>query len=243
MNLTLQYHLASLSKNNNSNTIDRRSKTTYTPVPTKSSDFVKMKVSHFESSNTLQNSIRNVFFSKEERFQKIDKDGKTDKFYNTKKPKTERSAGFGYGNRKPIIIEKEGPSPNAYNIYSCFENNVNNKKGTTLSSRLETEPNARYKLPGPGSYFNSSINNDTKSGYSIVGKNGTFFDSLAKSGTKISPQNYKIKYEMVENGRFNGVAMGIGEKSTMKHTSTPGVGSYNLPSCFDSKKKNTYALN
>lgn len=184
-----------------------------------------------------------MYFPKDERFKPIDKDGKTDNFYQAKSSKNDRSAGFGYGGRKPIVVPKEGPSPQDYKIESCFDSNINSKKGTTLRSRIETEPSTRKSIPGPGAYFNNSKNNDPKGGISLSGKNGNFLDSYGKSGTNVSPQNYNIKYDAVENGRFNKVTMGIGDKNKSYASSNPGVGSYNLPSCFDPKKKNTYSLN
>jgi hypothetical protein len=53
--------------------------------------------------------------------------------------------------------------------------------------------------------------------------------------------------KFVQNQRFAniGTGMGFGDKSWGKITESnyPGVGSYNLPSIFDKKRKYKYALN
>ena len=50
-------------------------------------------------------------------------------------------------------------------------------------------------------------------------------------------QKYKIKYRSTENGRYNGVGFGYGNKSIINISDNPGPGNYNLPSCFDMKRK------
>jgi hypothetical protein len=55
--------------------------------------------------------------------------------------------------------------------------------------------------------------------------------------TGVSPQKYKIKYRSTENNRYNGVGFGYGNKSKLNISDNPGPGNYNLPSCFNMKRR------
>ena len=71
-----------------------------------------------------------------------------------------------------------------------------------------------------------------------------YYDQFLKGKSSVSPQTYKLNYSLIENNRFKLLKIGgMGHEKLSSKNVTPGVGTYNLPSCFDNSKKRTYALN
>lgn len=214
------------------------------PFPRSLSESYLSKIPKFESSNTLQNSIHNVVFSKEKRFSKSMISSENSEFYCPPPLKSARAAGIGIGNKKDFLPLLKTPSPCDYKIMSCFDINIKKNKGITMTSRHEEGKNKQKDFPGPGLYFKKFNWLNKIKGTTMISRRGLYYDQIVKGRSSVSPQSYKLNYSLIENNRFKLLKIGgMGHEKLSSSNKTPGVGTYNLPSCFDISKKRTYALN
>lgn len=234
------------SQRRTSNTKSDIHNKSYQKTLTKSlSESFLYSIPKFESSNTLRNSIHNVVFSKDKRFHKLPPSSSTAQFYNLPSLTNTRAAGIGFGNKNNFLPLLKTPAPCAYKIKSCFEISREKNKGISLTSRSSSvEPSKKLKTPGPSDYFKPLDWLDPTKGVTIVSRHGFYYDDYLKGRSEVSPVSYKLNFSQIESGRYK--VIGIGgtghEKAKIKDTN-PGVGSYNLPSCFDQSKKRGYVLN
>lgn len=149
---------------------------------------------------------------------------------------------FGNEKRKEVFPGNENPSPLDYKINTCFEDDYFHNKGCTISPRYEANK-GKLNPPEPGTYNFITPSWNKQYPISFSSRHFFFFHDMIKNRTNVSPQKYKINYEPSENSRFKEIGLGIGERVSFHHNPTPGVGSYNLPSCFDMRKRTKYALN
>jgi hypothetical protein len=75
-----------------------------------------------------------------------------------------------------------------------------------------------------------------------------YYDGILKTANNISPQKYNPKTDFVANSRFKniGISLGYGTKtweSVIIKSSTPGIGTYNIPSIFDKGRRYKVPLN
>jgi hypothetical protein len=144
---------------------------------------------------------------------------------------------MGESERKSLLIKKnDNPDPARYIIKDNFDYNILKKKGYSINSYRNKNSNLN-KFPGPGQY-KSKINFWMKNEQCTLKHRPPFYlmDKI-KLLTGVSPQKYKIKYRSTENNRYNGVGFGYGNKSKLNISDNPGPGNYNLPSCFDMKRR------
>lgn len=183
-------------------------------------------------------------FPKDKRFPKSMILYENSEFYCPPPIKSARAAGIGLGNKKDFLPLLNTPSPCAYKIISCFDLNLQKNKGITMTSRRENGKNKQKDLPGPGVYFKKINWLDKTKGTTMVSRRGLYYDQFLKGRSSVSPQTYKFNYSLIENNRFKLLKIGgMGHEKLSSKNVTPGVGTYNLPSCFDNSKKRTYALN
>lgn len=149
---------------------------------------------------------------------------------------------FGNEKRKEVFPGNENPSPSDYKINTCFEDDYFHKKGYTISPRYSINKD-KLNPPGPGTYNFNTPSWNKQYPISFSPKRFFFFHDMIKNRTNVSPQRYKINYEPSESKRFKAISLGIGERNSIYRNNIPGVGSYNLPSCFDMHRRTKYALN
>jgi Sperm-tail PG-rich repeat len=140
-----------------------------------------------------------------------------------------RAAGFGYGKRWQLENSKgkDAPSPDKYNIPSCFDLE---KRGPTLQGSERDYPmHQRSSTPGPGTY---SIG-------STICKDGPKFSFRPRMPTKIRqgsppPGTYDPKYNLLEKSNYSEISFGNGPKARedKPRPNTPGPGTYEVPSSF-----------
>ncbi len=95
-------------------------------------------MSQFQSTNSLQNSVFSWTFGKKKRFN--DFKFKNQRLYDTSTSnKSNRYTSLGYGNKLDLMSKqgKGSPSPHNYNIRSCFEKNLSERKGIILAQKLK----------------------------------------------------------------------------------------------------------
>ena len=206
----------------------------------KNSKKLLIKIPHFESSSTLRTSIHFFKFPTEPRFTNLHSYSTSSNFFHDSKShkKIPRLYGtMGESERKSLLIKKnDNPDPARYIIKDNFDYNILKKKGYSINSYRNKNSNLN-KFPGPGQY-KSKINFWMKNEQCTLKHRPPFYlmDKI-KLLTGVSPQKYKIKYRSTENGRYNGVGFGYGNKSILNISDNPGPGNYNLPSCFDMKRR------
>ena len=159
--------------------------------------------------------------------------------------KNSRAAGIGFGQR--FLAEKyRSPSPSEYFIKTQFEENLDKNKGASMKGRLPYKIDTSRKLPGPADY-SKDVPWVNENQFSIRQRRGFYYDEELKEKTCISPEKYSPMMKLISNKRFIdiGIGIGYGTKCFDKifASSTPGVGSYDLPSVFDKTRKFTYSLN
>lgn len=200
----------------------------------------------FESANTLQNSIHNISFTKDERFrQRQGSVNNSAHFYNLPPLNSLRSAGIGFGHRNSLLPLFQTPSPCQYKIPSRLELNMKYHKGITIAQRYSNiDMNKKNKYPGPGAYFKKINWTDKTKGAVLISRKGMYYDEYLKGRGDVNPLTYSVKYSLIDKGRYKNIVIGgMGHAKLDAGTCSPGVGSYNLPSCFDRKMKRSYALN
>lgn len=104
-------------------------------------------MSPFKSSNSLQNSIYSFSFCKLGRFDGLYKKPHTDNIYNIPEKKNMRFTSQGFGKRYDLIglNGKYTPPPNSYNLKSCFERNIEDKKGPLILEKFSQIVKKIYK--------------------------------------------------------------------------------------------------
>ena len=200
----------------------------------------------FESANTLQNSIHNISFTRDERFpQRQSSVNNSAHFYNLPPLNSLRSAGIGFGRRNSLLPLFQTPSPCQYKIPSRLELNMKYHKGITIAQRYSNiDMNKQNKYPGPGAYFKKINWTDKTKGAVLISRKGMYYDEYLKGRGDVNPLTYSVKYSLIDKGRYKNIVIGgMGHAKLDAGTCSPGVGSYNLPSCFDRKMKRSYALN
>ena len=205
------------------------------------------KIPNFESSFTLRTSNHFFKFSTGARFTNPHSNSTSSNFFHDSRPhkKTPRLYGtMGESERKSLLIKiNDNPDPAKYVIKDNFDYNIKKKKGYSLNSYDNRNNLGNLnKIPGPGQY-KTKINFWMKKEPCTLKHRPPFYllDKI-KLLTGVSPQKYKIKYQITENNRYNGVGFGYGKKHIINISDNPGPGKYNLPSCFDMKRKKV-ALN
>lgn len=95
-------------------------------------------MSEHKSSNSLQNSVYSWSFGKEGRFKSY-KNAITESMQLLPTTRTHRTTTLGFGERysfKPLIGEGS-PAPNKYNIRTCFDINIEHKKGVKIKKKVD----------------------------------------------------------------------------------------------------------
>lgn len=186
---------------------------------------------HFESPYTLQaHTPPSISFTKEERFRNTSYQHKSENLGRLWL-KNSPSFKFAIDKRKDLFICNKNPAGANYNIKTCFDNNIINKKGIILASR-NSDPKDIKNVPGPGRY-NVNLSWKKQNPINMTSRQFYFFYDCIKNRSTVSPQRYYINYDSTENARYRKVGFGIGDKNSNYYSITPGVGSYNLPSRFD----------
>lgn len=118
--------------------------------------------------NTLNSSPSKSLYSfpKSRRFHEATKSYCGTAFYELPSQKFKRGAALGYGNKSDFTLgDKFKPSPQQYNLKTCFETNKFKGKGSSFNSRA----NIKFgnfpvvtKTPGPGSYETDIANRPFK---------------------------------------------------------------------------------
>jgi hypothetical protein len=140
-----------------------------------------------------------------------------------------RSTTFGFGKRYELVnaTGKDAPSADKYSIPSCFETE---KKGPSMAGGLRDTPGKnRPTTPGPGTYDLGTT----------ICKDGPKFSFRPKFHTKDRfksppPGSYNPKFNLMEKNHYSEITFGVGPRSKEGKTrpSTPGPGTYEIPSCF-----------
>ncbi len=94
------------------------------------------KISHFNSTNSLQNSTSSYSIPKEARFKSNYTKIATDSIYSLPDAKSNRGASIGLGEKSSLIKLSVIPSPNAYNIKSIFELNKAKGRGASIGEKF-----------------------------------------------------------------------------------------------------------
>lgn len=95
-------------------------------------------MSHYKSSNSLQNSVHSFSFNRQPKFDGTYKKSLSETIYNIPSIKSTRYASQGYGNRVDFSNPngKASPAPNTYRIKSCFDNSLDHKKGCMILEKF-----------------------------------------------------------------------------------------------------------
>ena len=138
-----------------------------------------------------------------------------------------RATTFGFGRRwfPQNPKGKDAPSPDKYNIPSCFDLE---KRGPSLAgNQRDHSLLPRSNTPGPGTYEIVST----------LCKDGPKFSFRPKISTKTRcgsppPGTYNPKYGLLEKNNYSEISFGIGPraKETKTRPHTPGPGTYEVPS-------------
>ena len=203
--------------------------------------------SEFISSSSLRNSSYCWSLGRAPRASLNSYKKYNDNIYNIPDFKSTRFTNLGYGSRKDLrpTPGKGDPSPDAYKIYSLFENNLRHKKGPILGQRLLYERKDSKFKPGPGAY--NSKDNEKYGTLPIMMKfrHSFFYDEdIRQKKATVSMQKYSPKYNYVERKRFNGITFGYGDRPRMYALNNyPGPAAYKIPSIFDRGYKGKLPLN
>jgi hypothetical protein len=203
--------------------------------------------SEFISTNVLRNSSYCWSIGRDRRIKDKAYKKYNDNIYNIPSLKSTRSTMQGYGSRKEFYIPlgKGDPSPNAYNILSIFDININKRKGKSFGTKLNYNKKDERFRPGPGSYESKNYKDFGNIPILLKSRQGFFYDDdLKKKKATVSMQRYKPNYKWVEKRRFNGITFGIGDRPKMYALNYfPGPGSYRVPGNFDRGYKGKLPLN
>jgi hypothetical protein len=159
---------------------------------------------------------------------------------------------MGFGFRQEIINRKEvdsKPSPNEYQFKSFFLDNINKKRGYSISNKLNYNVGEAKNNPGPCEYDNSvSLEWVKRTPCSMKFRKDFFYQDDIKKMHDVSPMKYLPDTKIVENNRFrnNSISFGIGLlhfQIKEQMDKIPGPGRYNLPSVFDKRKTGKIPLN
>lgn len=140
-----------------------------------------------------------------------------------------RSTTFGYGKRwQPRNpCGKDSPSPDKYSIPSCFD--LEKRGPIMLGSKGDFSNQSRSSTPGPGSY-------DLQSTLFKDAPKFTFRPKIIDKvrGYTPSPGAYNPKYRLQERANYSEITFGVGSRSkdNRPRPSTPGPGTYEVPSSF-----------
>jgi hypothetical protein len=96
-------------------------------------------ISQFQSSNSLQNSTSSWTFTKANRFSHGNyKRNLTDSIYSLPEFKNRRYTTQGLGGRKDLRprVGSCSPPPDTYNIKTCFDVNIQKRKGMSLLQKV-----------------------------------------------------------------------------------------------------------
>jgi hypothetical protein len=207
---------------------------------------LSLKVSNFHSTNSLQNSIYAYSIPKEERFRGNINKLYTDTIYTITESKRNKGTSLGLGDKSSLVNSHKGPGPQQYNILSIFEKNKQKHKGLIIGEKLPYKLDEEGKTPGPQNYF-TPLQWKKQNPLTLKFRHGFYYDDEMKyKGPVLSPQKYKPNFKTIEGTRYQNIkiSIGLGAKSSMCNSNkSPGPGDYNLPSIFDLKRKNKYALN
>jgi len=207
---------------------------------------LSFKVSNFNSTNSLQNSIYAYTIPKEERFRGNINKLYTDTIYTITESKINKGTSLGLGDKSSLVNSKTVPGPQQYNILSIFEKNKQKHRGLIIGEKLPYKLDEEGKTPGPQNYF-TPIQWKKQNPLTLKFRHGFYYDEEMKyKGPVLSPQKYKPNFSTIEATRYQNIkiSIGVGSKSSMlNNNKSPGPGDYNLPSIFDLKRKNKYALN
>ena len=140
-----------------------------------------------------------------------------------------RATGFGFGKRwEPKNARgNDAPSPDKYNIPSCFDTD---KKGPVLLGNQRDQPlQPRSSTPGPGAYTRGTT----------ICKDAPKFTFRGKFVSKVRPSSpppgtYNPKYNLLEKNNYSEITFGTGPKAKedRPRPNTPGPGTYEVPSAF-----------
>jgi len=207
-------------------------------------------LSYDNSASTLQHSALSTKFPKAERFP-IQKSYSQSQLHlllpSTLSPK---ATSLGYGNKKimseaALRASLETPSPDHYHPKLWTDKNKGKSFGIHYDAYKKVYlphthvvlPEIASKIPGPGTY-------NIKDGFSFNGKGytlkprGKMFNEV--SGERAPPSgHYKPNLSLVEPSRYHKITFGVGGRSdfTKEGSQSPGPGTYQLSSKFDSYKK------
>ena len=168
-----------------------------------------------------------------------------DNIYNIPDNKSNRYTSQGYGQRGGQFISKNKftPSPQTYTINTLFDYNLRHNRGFTMLGK-SAESNRRNYTPGVGAY---NLIRTAKYGIipiTIKSRQGFFYDDdMKKKKYTVSMQKYHPQYHLVENTRYSGAGIGIGERLSFSKNRNPGPADYHIPGNFDRGLKGKLALN
>lgn len=168
-----------------------------------------------------------------------------DRIYNIPDFKSTRWTMQGFGKRDDVrlVFGKGSPSPDKYQINTCFDFNIKHNKGPTMLGK-SSGPRKGRPTPGPGAYELMKPPTFGIIPITVKSRQGFFYDwDLKKKKYTVGMQKYHPIHTLVERRRFNGVGFGIGERNAWKSNGYPGPGSYNVPSIFERGLKGKLVLN
>ena len=201
--------------------------------------------SQFSSPSSLQNSSYCWTIPKDVRIKDKGYKKLNDNIYNIPDNKSNRYTSQGYGQRGGQFISKNKftPSPQTYTINTLFDYNLRHNRGFTMLGK-SAESNRRNYTPGVGAY---NLIRTAKYGIipiSIKSRQGFFYDDdMKKKKYTVSMQKYHPQYHLVENTRYSGAGIGIGERLSFSKNRNPGPADYYIPGNFDRGLRGKLALN
>ena len=142
-----------------------------------------------------------------------------------------RATTFGFGKRwQPQNPKgKDAPSPDKYTLPTCFD--LEKRGPLLIGNQREYSVQPRSNTPGPGAYdIGTTICKDCPK--------FTFRPKiiLKNRNDSPSPGTYNPRYNLLEKNNFSEITFGLGLRGSedKPRPSTPGPGSYDLPSFIKS---------
>lgn len=138
--------------------------------------------------------------------------------YNLPSIRSKRSTNMGIGNRKEIRNRADmiNPSPDTYNIKTCFDMNIFHRKGAKLAGKANDGFKSQ-KTPGPGQY--TLVNKLKDMPIIIKSRLGFYYDKeLREKKHCVSMQKYKPKDTLVKGSRYSRITFGYGNRASSENS-------------------------
>jgi len=207
---------------------------------------LKLDVSNYTSSVTLQQGTIKYSFPQTSRFDKSYKKPLTEAiYYPQNKVDKSKGASIGYGKKYDLsdVAGKDSPAPGKYDKISQFDKNIIEKRGFILGKRNEHKD--KLNIPGPGAY-DTNPKNSGKYPITIRKRNDFYYDEDLKQKTCVSPQRYYPSEKYSKQTRFKEIGIGKGQRTTAVNPYNklnPGPGSHQLPTIFGKSLSERAPLN